>query len=483
MLNMTMQIHCPGCDVRLEVPADSGGRAARCPACGTKFRVPDPKTMLDETVTCWLNLDHLHEDEESHDQAIEEMGQRIAAEREDEKSDRNGVTAPPPAEEPRSAPPPPPPDDPAEQVETVERTVRRVVSKGGAKPSSEGEPKSPVRDRKGGSFVVADAPTKSKPIKSDAAEAAANANRPFLSVNETGAYGVKFAFESRWLDSLAFRASMPIRGMVSDETDQAKLIARPLGWVDKATGHFTNIGELEARYELHVRSGQTAREVTKAMSTLDELPPPFNQPMPYYVSRADAGKVSVHCETVATPKGVRCEVTIPSLRYALEWLGRVNGVCGEDYAELEAQTLKFEAEAWRAIPQSVRHRLAAWFDFEGDEKFLGYFNDSDFSKSDAGLAGMVMTTRRLVFCRYHFHGSIGLGKAGTLQAVEDGLFATMFYKSDGSRKKLIRLRREDVDQLADLIAELDCTMEMVIESAPKGGYSVDGAEAEVDISE
>jgi len=480
----TMQIHCPGCDVRLEVPSDAGGRAARCPSCKVKFQIPDPRTMLDETVTCWLNLDHLDEEEASHDEAIERMGEQIAAQREGNDPNRNGVTAPPPAQPaPVKEKGEPSQSDPAEQVKPVERTVKRVVRKGdkAKAPAKSDDDGSGVHDRKGGSFVVSKPPQRKVAPRSIDDEAMTG--RPTLTVLETGAYGVRFAFDSRWLESLNFRASLPLCGMVSGETDPSKLVARPLGWIDKATGHYTNPGELEARYELHLRGAPTPREVTKSMSTLDELPPPFNLPMPYYVSRADAGKVSVHCETVATPRGVRCEVTIPTLRYALDWLGRVNGVCGDEYAQLEAETLKFEAEAWRAIPQTVRHRLAVWFDFEADEQFLGYFNDSDFSKSDSGLAGLVLTTGRLVFCRYHHHGAFGLHDAGTLQAVEDGNFSTLYYKANGSRKKLVRLRNEDVEQLADLIADLDCAMEMVIESAPPGGYSVEGGDSSVEIAE
>jgi len=470
----TMQIHCPGCDVRLEVPADAGGRAARCPACKTKFQVPDPRTMLDETITCWMNLDQLDDEDEHREEAIDQMGRRVAAERNADDGDRNGVTKPPRRPETnesqsRSAP-----------TSDADRHIRRVVKRGDSNDRAASPPAEPgLREGGRGSFVVSNPP----PARSARRIDDAVTDRPTLQIVDIGAYGVKFGFDSQWLNSPAFRASLPMCGIVSGQTDPAKLIARPLAWVDKATGHFTNVGELEARYELHPRGAQTAREITEAMSTLDELPPPFNQPMPYYVSRAEAGKVTVHCETVATPRGVRCEVTIPSQRYALDWLGRVNGVCGEDYAALEAETLKFEAEAWRAIPQTVRHRLAVWFDFKGDEQFLGYFNDSDFSKSDAGLAGLVVTTDRLVFCRYHHHGAFSLHEAGTLQAIEDGKFATLYHRSDGSRRKLVRLRSEDVEQLADLVATLNCTMEMTIEAPPPGGYSVSGSDAHVDIRE
>jgi hypothetical protein len=299
-------------------------------------------------------------------------------------------------------------------------------------------------------------------------------------VAEVGAYGVKIQFSSHQLNNPAFRASMPMVGLFSGERDPARLIARPLAWVDKATGHIANTGELEARYEHPVRAHQTPREVVAAMTSMEELPPPFNQPMPYYVSKAHHGAATLHCQTLATPRGIHCEVTIPSTVYALEWVGRVNGVCGDDYAALEAEARRYEAGAWQAIPVSVRHRLAVWFDFEGDERFLGYINEGEFSKADAGLAGLVVTTHRLVWCKYHHRGSLKLAEDLSLVAEEQGRFATLFSQQGKARRKLIKLRLSDLEELAELLDEAAVSVEVVVEAdAPQPG---DAADVHVDES-
>lgn len=496
----TMQIHCPGCGVRLDVPANAGGRPARCPKCKTRFRVPEPHVMLDETVTCWLNLDQMHQREERED--LEELLEREFVKgvggdgKKSEVKGESGISMEPTtieamasgsaAEKPVGAEGGKVTNEPAKVQgphggQTAQhgssaaiyaepanggssnvrsdRVVRRVVQRQQGASGTSNRVMAETKSEEGQAVEGGQPTRRFVPMDGDI-------DQVKLHVLGVGAYGVRLGFACRLLDTPAFRASMPMRGMVSGETDPTKLIARPLAWVDKATGHFTNPGELEARYELHVKLHQTVREVVEAMRPMDELPSPFNLPMPYYVGREDTSQGSLHCETVATPRGIQCEVVIPSIRYAMDWLGRVNGVCGADYQQLETEAMKFEAGSWRTIPQQVRHRLAVWFEFQGDEQFLGYLGDSDFARNDLGLAGVIVTTQRIVWCKYHYHGAVLLNEPGIMTAVERGRFADLSYRGqDGVKRKMVRLRCEDVDVLADMLSELDMAMTMQIETA------------------
>lgn len=437
---MATLIHCPSCGSRLSVPADAGGKSARCPSCKAQFVVPDLQTILDETVACWMDLDRLHNDEELEDTAEDLAG------------------APDAGEQPASPPPAPP-------VVRADRSAGATAPEPGWCAINPHIEISGVTSSAGGSFVIDRLPEKPASDEHATVRPPVDPHRIALQIVDIGAFGVRFRFPAQCLNNANFRASMPMRGMLSGERDPLRLIARPLAWIDKATGHLINTGELEARYEIRLRASQSPREIVAAMATMDELPPPFNQPMPYFVSHGESSDAKVHCETFANPTGMQCEVVIPSLRYALDWLGRVNGVCGDDYAALELQTLKYEAQAWRAIPSGVRHRLAVWFDFQGDEEFLGYFNDSDFSKSDAGLAGLILTSRRVVWCKYHQHGFASLEEPGELVAAEDGRFADLYLRARGTRRKLVRLREDDVRTLADLLFRLGGSLQLEFESA------------------
>lgn len=484
-----MQIHCPQCGVRLNVPENAGGRPARCPQCKVRFRVPDPRTMLDETVTCWLNLDHLHQEEEVEEQHetitgvepaqasrhpaassstlddddseddLDDLGELVAAEDdgsidgdpEQAAADLLGGADPTPTEDEDEIPP-----MPGGPTRVEEPAVTGHHRSG---PGTD-----PPRRAARGSYVID--PDQMAELKRSDAFVQHDPDVIRLHVLDVGAFGVKIAFAARLLDNPVFRASMPMCGVLSGETDKSQLTARPLAWVDKATGHRVNPGELEGRYEMQVRGHESSREIARGMNLMQELPAPFNQPMPYYVCAADAGRAQVHCETVASPHGIQCEVTIPSIRYAMEWVMRVNGVCSEEFLQLEEEVDKYDVAAWKQIPNAVRGRLSVWFDFQPDEQFVAYFNDSDYSTSDAGLGGLVVTTRRLVFCKFHNHGAIDMADAGSLLALESGRFVTLYHRRNGARRKLVRLRRDDLDQLVEVLKGLDAPWDVTIEPDP-----------------
>ena len=46
-----MTIRCPQCNRRLQVPDNTIGRRARCPACRAKFVIADPNDAMQQTVT------------------------------------------------------------------------------------------------------------------------------------------------------------------------------------------------------------------------------------------------------------------------------------------------------------------------------------------------------------------------------------------------------------------------------------------------
>ncbi|MAE61267.1 MAG: hypothetical protein CMJ49_07905 [Planctomycetaceae bacterium] len=449
-----MTVLCGNCNQRLTVPVDAQGKMARCPACDHKFAVPKPDSMLEDTVVAWMDLDL--------EQAVDAAEDDIPDQPKRHSFGRNAKPRDTAAASKGAAPAAPtkPSDDRAE-TETAPNRVwvpRRRVA-----PPEEPLPAEPKTDtvkpsRRRGSYVAPDAQKKS-----------ARKDQPVLSVLEVSTGGVRLGFDARWLSNAGFRASLPFRcvqtgatfGQGLEESDD--LVARPLAWVDKATGHFTDPRELENRYEVHVKDHRSVREVLKHMRPLEELPPPFNNPMPYFVSSRGTGDFTILCQTVASQSGVQCEVLIPQGPYALEWLGRVNGVCSDDYAQLESQVIKIEAESWREVPERVRSRLAVWFTMQLSERFLAYFNDADFSNSDAGLAGVALTDQRLVWCRYHHKGQIPLDAEGQLICIEAGPSVELHHRQDANIRRTVNLRQEDASDLADILAELQSPLQVADE--------------------
>jgi hypothetical protein len=199
-------------------------------------------------------------------------------------------------------------------------------------------------------------------------------------------------------------------------------------------------------------TGWSARDLINAMGTLHALPRPFNMPMPYYVG---ARHTNLHLECTTQTRhdgGVTCVVNLPDPRYALEWLGRVNGTCGLDYELLEHELLLVEVDAWGRLTEACRQRLGVWCALRPRERFRLYLSDADFGAHDAGLGGLVVTDRRLVFRKYHHHGTLDLAADATLLVqVKEG-FAHLTLQNQEGRSKLVKLHVGDLEKLQGALA-------------------------------
>jgi hypothetical protein len=278
--------------------------------------------------------------------------------------------------------------------------------------------------------------------------------------------GIHFQFCSTMLHQPGFRASFPLRCLSCQKDDVKNLTARPLWWLDRSNEHITDTLDAQAAYELRLermRTIKSSREVLKEMRSIEELESPFSDPMPFYVCERCAQSVKVNATIEPAKDGIRCGVLIPSGTcgpYALEWLGRVNGVCGEEYERLERKVL-LTHETWRTIPSKVRRHMTGWFDFEPEEEFLLYLSDVEFLSKDAGLAGLVLTDRRLVWHKYRHLSQIRLDQEGQLRAVPDGHFMELFHVRNGDEQKTVKLKAEDVPTISMLLRDVDAKLELV----------------------
>jgi len=136
-------------------------------------------------------------------------------------------------------------------------------------------------------------------------------------------------------------------------------------------------------------------------------------------------------------------------------------VCGDEYVQLEADVIQYDDEQWRALPEKVRGRLGAWCMLQKTEKFLCYLPDTDFSKHDAGLAGIVVTDQCIVYCKHHRRGSVALDEPGELLLSQDGPFFDVSYHCDNHRRRLVRVRGPDGSELVRALDALQRPLRVV----------------------
>ena len=279
--------------------------------------------------------------------------------------------------------------------------------------------------------------------------------RPHLAVLEINQSGVKFAFDSIWLEQMAFRCSMPVRGVFGGNKLREDLRARPMVWADRSGAVIRSVAEVEARYEQPFLPNWNHRDVINAMGIIEGLPRPFCNPMPYFVDKYHLN-LSLSCSTFKRPDGgLTCEVIIVNGEVALEWLRNVNGICGPEYEALERELQILHSDRWAMLPEQVRQRVSVWCRFQTRERFQLYLNDAEMAQRDAGLAGIVITDRRLIYHKFHHNGQVDLASPGTLlmKKMEDCI--QLYYEGwnmPGHRVKLIKLKHDDGPTLLTALA-------------------------------
>ncbi len=278
--------------------------------------------------------------------------------------------------------------------------------------------------------------------------------RPHLVVVQCDQSGVSFAFDSAHLENIGFRTSMPIRCVFSGDTERRKLFARPVAFIDRSGARIRSPQEIESKHTTTLLSGQTPRDLLDIMGNIDALPKPFSFCMPYYGS-TEFSHVSLKCWTETRGDGgFNCYVMIPNGSTALAWLHNVNGSSGPEYAMLENDIGLFDNDAWRQLGDECRRRLAVWCPFEPMEQFRLYLSDGDFGSRDKGLAGIVVTDRRLIYCKYHHRGAVELAEPGTLLVRDDTDFAQLAIENRDGKTKLAKLHDHDVPVLLAALAHL-----------------------------
>ena len=114
--------------------------------------------------------------------------------------------------------------------------------------------------------------------------------------------------------------------------------------------------------------------------------------------------------------GEECELGIASLKRAVEFLAANVGRRHQDYHRLAREVEGRKDSAWNSLPLGIRHRLENWYKPVGRERFICYVPDTDYAKAEAGMGGLVVSDRRLVYHKFNTKVEIPLTEKVELQA-------------------------------------------------------------------
>jgi hypothetical protein len=228
--------------------------------------------------------------------------------------------------------------------------------------------------------------------------------------------GVTFCFPVDRLRDIGMRMSFPHRcaQCLGREDLEVHLII----WPEKVPlRDAAMIQETETRSHRNLQRLMQSRGLNwfEGLERIPTLPQPFNEPFPFCICP--------HCSVFGAIRGrvymqgaqEMCQLIVGHPSLALEFYRNNGGRDSPGYKRLLVASRQRRDNQWQALAVGIRIKLGQWFTPKADERFLGYFADRDFAKTERGTAGLVMTDKRMVYHKYAALREYTLEEGGTLE--------------------------------------------------------------------
>ena len=190
--------------------------------------------------------------------------------------------------------------------------------------------------------------------------------------------------------------------------------------------------------------GLRHEQLLEQLPEIPNVPPPANLPMPYWVCELCSGTGSISGQIYADSESGRgyCRLFIRNIQVAASFLAAVAGTHNPDFTRFVEFVNRAKANHWDALPTVVRHRLEQWFKPSGEEQFVAYVPDRGHARSEDGMAGIVVSTNRIIYRRPPVHQELMSGNQITLQmrAFQGKKMVTI--SAEGFKERPILLDRE-----------------------------------------
>ncbi|MDY7011577.1 MAG: hypothetical protein SVV80_12630 [Planctomycetota bacterium] len=201
--------------------------------------------------------------------------------------------------------------------------------------------------------------------------------------------------------------------------------------------------------------GLDGEELLQHLPVIPNVPAPANLPMPYWVCDlcSGAGAISGQIKVDQASGHGYCRLFIRNLRLAASFLAAVTGTHNNDFARFVEFAKQARANRWDATPNVIRHRLEQWFKPSDDERFLAYIPDRNRARTEDGMAGVIISTERLIYRRPPVHQELSHNKPITFQIRTSRGKQIATISADGFKDRPIMLDREGEGALRKALSE------------------------------
>ncbi len=214
------------------------------------------------------------------------------------------------------------------------------------------------------------------------------------------AHGAFFEFPAKFLESVAFRASIPRKCLYCGTTEHItpRLVLFGPMLKDCTTLEAIFLDHSTRLEEQEVRSLST-EEVLQRLPNTDQLPAPANLPMAYWICDMCNPSKMIFAQNridAETHEGACC-LQMARLWRAEEFLIAAGGENTEAHRELLAAMEKYPETPWDNQSGAAQQRLRQWFVPQRGEKFIAYCPDRSHTRTEDGMFGVIVSTRRLLY--------------------------------------------------------------------------------------
>ncbi len=196
-------------------------------------------------------------------------------------------------------------------------------------------------------------------------------------------------------------------------------------------------------------------EMLSRLPEVPSVPAPANLPMPYWVCDlcSGTGAISGQIQVDQESGHGHCRLYIRNLQIAASFLAAVAGTHHHDFVRFVEFAKRAKEDRWDALPTVVRHRLEQWFRPSGKEQFVAYVPDRNRMRTEDGMAGLVISTRRLIYRRPPVHQELSVGTSVTFQMRSSKGKETATILAEGFKTRPITLDREGEVRLRKAVSE------------------------------
>jgi predicted Zn finger-like uncharacterized protein len=263
-------------------------------------------------------------------------------------------------------------------------------------------------------------------------------DRPRVEFEQLANDGAYFVFPRDSLHDRALRCSFPHR--CAQCLGREALELHYVIWVEKVPARDAAlINEADTREHRPLKKLFEQYELNwfNHLPPLPTMPPLYREPFPFAI-----------CPQCSVPGAVRgrvfedggeewCRLIIAHPTIAVEFYRNNGGRGTPGYQKLLVASRQRRDNQWKSLAAGVRIRIGEWFTKRSEERFLGYFGDRDFDRTERGTAGIVLTDRRLVYKKYAALREYPLDQPGTLDIEASRVMATIEIIQDGQTASML----------------------------------------------